>query len=459
MKLGKMTLSQKIDVHVKQNGQKIGCRENSPVRKLPDGTAGVVVNGLVYSLYEDHSIDLAEEGSPKADCPEFFRPGEDLVYSEAGDAEDFWYFEKTRGRSYLAFDGSEAFAERLNTAFEEEGHSGGYGESFRPAKNGHFYDYFIRLPSDVDEEDVRRIIVTLAEDERGHDTDEVNAEALRLLVEHLGGPRNFFTHWVETVNARRQLEQEIKGFRDSDHRQRDELSAKNAELLEIRKARRHLCTQIESLKEENDQLRSKLKAPRDTARHADVSWDDLKSEEIDRLTNKVESLRAERDLCKLKKEDLTIELNKERERVRSLESELKILEVEQRPAGTVPFERSPSSKKEKQILNDFLSGAFPRLTLQDSDLKALLRDFVSISGCAKVMCDLQEGRDPPHVKSWHGMKGVFEISNISTGIKRRDRMGRMYYKKSSEDDKLDLAVQVKSGDGKQQEEFVKKRFR
>lgn len=162
-----MTSSRKIDVHVKENGQEIGYRANSPVRKLPDGTAGVVVSGLVYSLYEDHAIDLAEEGSPKSDCPEFFRPGEDLIYAEADEAEDYWFFEKTRWRSYLAFDGSEAFAEQLNAAFEEEGLSDGYRESFRPAKNGHFYDYFIRLPSMVDEEDVRRITGAVAEKEHG----------------------------------------------------------------------------------------------------------------------------------------------------------------------------------------------------------------------------------------------------------------------------------------------------
>jgi hypothetical protein len=454
-----MTSSSKIDVHVKDNGQEIGYRRNSPVRRLPDGTAGIVVSGLVYALFEDHSIDLAEEGTPKADCPEFFQPGEDLVYAEAGEAEDWWFFEETRWRSYLAFDGSEAFAERLNAAFEEEGLSDGYRESFRPAKNGHFYDYFIRLPSDLDEADVRRIVGAVSEKEHGQDTDEAAAEHVRLLVENLGGPLSFITRWTETVNAKGRLEQEIEGFQDSDRRQRQELEAVNAELQREREERRRLSAQLGSLKAERDLLQSELKASRDTTRHADVSWDDLKSEEIDRLSKEVAIIREERDLSKLEAEDLKAEVNKTRERARSLESELEIHKAEQRPTEALTPARSTSSKKEKQILNDFLSGAFPRLVLEDSDLKALLRDFGSVSGCAKVMCDLQEGRDPPHLKPWEGIKGVFEVPNISTGIKGRERMGRIYFRSDSEGGKIDLAVQVKSGDGKQQGEFVKQRFR
>lgn len=454
-----MTSSIKIDVHVKDNGQEIGYRPNSPVRKLPDGTAGIVVSGLVYALYEDHSIDLAEEGTPKADCPEFFRPGEEFFYAEAGEAEDWWFFEVTGSRTYLAFDGSEAFAERLNAAFEEEGLSDGYRESFRPAKNGHFYDYFIRIPSNADEADVRRIIGAVSDKEHGHDTDEAGAELVRLLVEHLGGPRSFIMRWTETVSAKSQLEQEIEGLRDSNHRQREVLDAINAELSEERKARRRLGAQIVSLEAERDRLKSEMKSSTDTARRADLSWDDLKSKEIDRLSNEVATIREERDLAKLEVEDLKTEVKEAEERVRSLKSELEIQMAEQRPTEAVTFERSTSSKIAKQILNDFLSGAFPRLVLEDSDRKALLRDFGSISGCVEVMRYLQEGKYPPHHKQWEGIKGVFEVPNINTGIKGREPMGRIYFRTSSEGGKIDLAVQVKSGDGKQQEEFVKKRFR
>ena len=453
-----MTSSIKIDIHVRDNGQEIGYRPNSPVRKLPDGTAGIVVSGLVYALYEDHSIDLAEEGTPKADCPEFFRPGEDLVYAEESEAEDWWFFEETRWRSYLAFDGSEAFAERLNAAFEDEGLSDGYRESFRPAKNGHFYDYFIRLPSHVDEADVRRIIGEVSAKEPVQDPDEAGAKLLRLIVEQFGGLQNFAAHLTKIISSKAQLEEEVEDLRDTDLRQREDLEALKGELQREREARRRLSAQTGTLEAERDRLQTELKASRDTARHADVSWDDLKSQEIDRLSAEGAVIREERDLLQLEVEDLKAEMKNTYEKVRSLETELEIHRAEQRPTEVLPIEHSRSSKKEKQILNDFLSGAFPRLDLQDSDLKALLRDFGSISGCARVMLDLQEGRDPPHLNSWHDMKGVFEVSNISTGIKGRERMGRIYFRKSSESGKIEIAVQVKSGDGKQQDKFVNQRF-
>jgi hypothetical protein len=47
---------------------------------------------------------------------------------------------------------------------------------------------------------------------------------------------------------------------------------------------------------------------------------------------------------------------------------------------------------------------------------------------------------------------------VKTGIKGRERMGRIYYRKSNDKDKISVLVQVKSGDGKGQEDDVRKRF-
>lgn len=183
-----------------------------------------------------------------------------------------------------------------------------------------------------------------------------------------------------------------------------------------------------------------------------------KIKKIDRLSKEVTVIREEKELLRLEVEDLNEKKEKASDKVRALEAELENHRAEVRPIEILSFNRSKSSKKEKQILNDFLTGAFPRIHLQDSDLKALLRDFGSISGCARVICDIHEGRNPPHLKSWHDKNGIFEVSNISTGIKGRERMGRIYFRKSSESGQIDLGVQVKSGDGKQQEAFVKNRF-
>lgn len=451
-------MSEKITIIVKKEGLRIQDRANSPVRKLPDGTAGVVINGLVYAVHEDHSIELAEQAVPKSECPAFFAPGEPLVYAAADDDDDWWCLEKTSRGLFLAFDGDEAFAKRLECAFQTEGLSQGYNESFRPARNGYFYDYYIRLDPDADEDDVRRIIDKVLEKKGKDDNLETVQERLKQLTEHSDRLQAVVAQPAETASSEAHLKREIDWLHQEKLKQQKKIDTLEAQLVREREEKNRLKAKNESLAIERIRLQSDIKKLLSQKDDADLSWDDLKAQEIDNLHQHIAKSDEKIQYLTFDNSRLRAQIiNKEKEN-ESLQEEIENEKLEQRPLDITAPETSRYAKKEKQILNDVLTGAFDRLVLQETDLKALLREFGSISHCVKVMSDIQEGRDLQHVKPWQGLSGVFEVPNIKTGIKNSERMGRLYFRKSSESNKIEVAVHVKSGDGKQQEEFVRNRF-
>lgn len=459
-----MTTSAKIDITVKQDGQAIGHRPDSPVRRMPDGMAGVVVHGLVYAIRADHSVDLAREGIAKEDCPQFFRLGEDLVYAASGGADDWWFFEQTRRGAYLAFDGSETYAARLNEAFEAAGLSRGYRESFRPAKDGHFYDYFIRLQSHIEEQDVRRIIAEISHEEPADDEGHVWERTLILTAEGLGGPRQFLANMLEAANAKRDLEAEVARLRR--FAQESDQSAKRAasDVAGERKERRLLASLVDDLKAHNRRLTKELRAVQEAIPHRNRSRDDLVPDKVDRLSKQLYATRkqladAQEDLelSRLENDDLTRERDQARERANELKSELANSRAEERPTVPIRSDRGTTPKGEKRILNQLFSGAFPRLELGNKDVKTLLKEFQDLSGCAAVFRELQEGRNPPDTTKFKNGDGVQEVHKVKTGIPRKENMGRIYYRYIEGGNSISVAVQVKD-DRVDQQRFVKTRF-
>jgi hypothetical protein len=182
---GRCSVSLKVDVIVRKEGVAIARRDAMPVRKRPDGTAGVVYSGWVHPLRPDHSIDITDEPLSKAECPSHFQAGEALVYSDHSPRSIVYFLERARWRSYVVFDGDEAQAQRIESAFAASGLSGGYGESYRPAKDGNLYDWFVRLPPDVEDVLVAEIMARIAPAETNDDED-VQEGVLRKLLLELG---------------------------------------------------------------------------------------------------------------------------------------------------------------------------------------------------------------------------------------------------------------------------------
>lgn len=456
-----MSGSAKLNVTVRRDGTQVSEAAQKPVRRMPDGIAGVVFRGAVYPVYSDHSIELADEGTSKDDCPGFFSFGEDLVYADAEEEEPWWYLEHARHRSYLAFDGSEVFAERLNAAFEAEGMSGGYSESFRPAKDGNYYDYFIRLPVGADADHVQRVLNTVFNQQP---VGSVWAEALSKMIDNLGGPQKFIEDLLSKAENRRELERQNQELEENVLKAQSALEATRDEASSLREERGRLRALCTGLQKERDELLEK-------ANTAIVTSVVEASAAEDRLLGENERLRAElmtkqqenadaTELLELFEQDISQlreELHECRGKCTSLQRKVDQLRSPRRPIDLMHSGGS-RTKREKQLLNDLLSGAFPRLEFEGKDCRAMLRDFVSLYDCAKVFATLQRGQHPKNCKPFSGKDGVWEIPGVRTGVKGRERMGRIYFKASGPTDKVQVRVHLKDGDGKQQGVFVTEAF-
>lgn len=73
-------MSLNVEVEVRRRGllyERCGMR---PVRKTPDGVAGVVYQGRVYPLHTGNAISLEDRSFDKSDCTEFLEQGEQVQY-------------------------------------------------------------------------------------------------------------------------------------------------------------------------------------------------------------------------------------------------------------------------------------------------------------------------------------------------------------------------------------------
>ncbi|WP_078293912.1 hypothetical protein [Mycobacterium sp. D16R24] len=184
--------SKKVNVAVYDGDRLVTKLAARPVRLMPDGYAGVVYNAAVYPLYTDDCINLADEPVDKDDCGGFVPAYKDTPYApEDGptDGDDdaghlgieAWYLESNQFGHYLVFDASETAARRLVEAVESRGLGvRRWDESSRPADNGQFYDWFIRLGFTGSREECLRQLADLLVDEQIQQDDgpsEVLADA------------------------------------------------------------------------------------------------------------------------------------------------------------------------------------------------------------------------------------------------------------------------------------------
>lgn len=170
--------SKKVDVAVYDGDRLVTKLAARPVRIMPDGYAGVVYNAAVYPLYTDDCINLADEPVDKDDCDRFVPAYKDTPYTpedglSEGDDDaghlgiEAWYLESNQFGHYLVFDASETAARRLVDAVESHGLGvRRWDESSRPADNGQFYDWFIRLGFTGSREECLRRLADLLVDEQ-----------------------------------------------------------------------------------------------------------------------------------------------------------------------------------------------------------------------------------------------------------------------------------------------------
>ncbi len=149
-------VSKKVDVAVHYGGRVVDTLTARPVRVMPNGRAGVVHNGVVYPLYPGNIVLLEDQPVDKGECDRFVSAHAAILYAsglDVGSTEaldhlgiEAWHLETNRLGHYLAVRCSRPALEELVDAFNEIGLGvRGWGESRRPADDGMFYDWYIRL--------------------------------------------------------------------------------------------------------------------------------------------------------------------------------------------------------------------------------------------------------------------------------------------------------------------------
>lgn len=150
-----------VDVEVFDGDETIDVAHERPVRLMPCGKAAIVYRERVYPLHEGNIIRLEDLPLDVELCQRFVAWDEPIPYCSDSEEEwDFaddamakeslgigsWYLESSKLGHYVAFDASEAGAQRLAAAIKDSDLGlVKLDESFRPAADGHQYDWYIRL--------------------------------------------------------------------------------------------------------------------------------------------------------------------------------------------------------------------------------------------------------------------------------------------------------------------------
>ena len=138
---------------------------DKPVRRIDSKYAGVVHGGDLYPLFsvgdsptEEVGIKLGGDKFNKKEHKIFWPSNDPLSFRDYCHSETKWHIEVNRFGNYVVFNGDFSFAENLSRHLADNGLSVlRLDQSSRPADNGIHYDFFIRVSSDHEPDQVRAI--------------------------------------------------------------------------------------------------------------------------------------------------------------------------------------------------------------------------------------------------------------------------------------------------------------
>lgn len=407
-----------------------------PVRRLPDGCAGVVYQNRVYPLYEGNEIDLADLGFDKSEVSPPHASGDVPRFAKRTSAlvpiVDRWSVETTSLGSYLIFDGAESQASVVIDLLSDIGLPWTrWDRSVRKARDGHQYDWWIRFDREITEDVLKRIFEDVNRQARKKDSD----------TGAISSPSN---DTLEIVGDRAsEIEKEIAVLRSLNRKleeERDQALARARDLddlldLEQRNAERERneaqLTQArlsESLRDRDSQL----------ARAS--GWI---SREGESQNSEVARLRAQVVALEYEKSQVDVRRNEAERKCDRLSAEIDRLQrdcADLNDRRIAAEDRADQYREERAasrnvgVVVGILDAAFPRLHFDKASIADLLqfRDFRPIM---KLINSLNANDGQVRIGSVSGYKGVKEVdAHIKTGISgRRADMGRIYLKELSEE--------------------------
>ena len=451
------------DIEIWHEGACLRTAASKPVRRMPSGASGVVHAGLVYPLRRGDRIDLGDETESKAACPAFVEHETDIVYRADDEKEAGWCFETTQRGSYVAFDAERQDAERLFGELKGEGLARRLGESFRPAKDGTYYDWFIHLSSDASEKAAERIVrsffkvseLQAAEVPPAGDADIMDrlrhAETeLRDMQSELAGSK------IEGL----QLTMELKASREEAQRTALELRAAEAardgyweKADAARRSHRKSNARRRWLEGRSEVVGDEAKVTQELAEELKIMSDLNDEAEQVRKT-----LQDDFDVARddIRDRDLQIkEINAELIEARKEQSDLRRA-LSSRNRGL-----SRGKKGYKRLIHEMLEQLLPRLDLSDEDTEFLTQIEKPATMLRHLLAiDRGDSEAMPPCKSWqdggYQFRGIREISKVHIGVPGSHDMGRIYFR-PTKGELVEVALHRKT-DEKDQAAFVKRRF-
>jgi len=450
-----------INVTVFRGTAKLKVAPDKPVRKTPDGSAGVVYGGLVYPLRKKNEINLDDTTYSKNECREFYEDNEAIVYFEPRNASLKWSTEFNFKAKYIVFDGNPQTANSLFEYLEGQKLAIRLGESFRPASDGYHYDWFIRLNSNCTETVVNKAMIAFDASSELEDIDQSNEIEAAKNIALIVTLNNQITELQQDLQSSKNLIDQLNSKLSEEKRL---VESKGNELNAAIIAR-------DSYKDRAEKAALKVRkyVTRGTSLKNDrASENNVLAKKVSENESYLNELAADNEKLELENQELKAHVKTLEETGKTLsneisktQEELKLVQQELNDAKereTVVISAPPSNKLGKSLKNLIVQAfevLLPRIQLQEEDWQCLMKEIIKPNSTLRHLKDLNENSKISKAKSFSNHENVFEIEDVQVGIPGKAAMGRIYYK--HEDGKLDVGIHIKK-DKAQQNRFVENRF-
>ena len=481
--------SRQVDVRVVSGDREVATAQSRPVRLLPDGSAGVVFGGEVYPLYPGDYIEISDPTYDKYDCMQFVAPGQPIPYARRGApamdgsgvrsmSETDWYVESNRFGHYVVFNATEADAEVIVDALDDELGVRRWDASHRPADNGQRYDWFARLsaPAEAGKEvvtqQVRAVLtgggsgvaaapVAVPAIDVAAIPESQRAAILSVLTQALTAVRDNQTltgqnhalqgrldelsqHHAELQAKHAAVTDELALTRGSasqlEQRLREQLASITADTAAEARVQR---TELKKLAKENKRLRSllsqmeraatetqtaealtrglqrELEEQRRRSDSAEEAWLEAESEKQD-LTEKISAL----ELDLLASADVTDRLTTDNQNLKAQLQEVLYAPQEARTRRR----ESTRARDRRRTVEGFIDNVLDRVDLDDESVETLLA-FKKPARAFRYLTMIANGESIEGIDhgALRGYDGWREITNIHIGDPGAEDMGRIYY--------------------------------
>lgn len=479
--------SVKVNATVHSDGAVVDVLKARPVRLIPTGEAGVVYGSRVFPLYAGNVIDLADESYEKAECASFLNAGREIPYAIAAAASPSrridigpWNVEQNKFGNYLVFDADEDSALLVAELMEEIGLGViRWDASQRPADDGYYYQWFVRLKfrgtREVAKTKIGEAFAALdAPDERSI-TSQTQAE-LNALRDQAASHEQEMVRLVGIVDG---LFATVHEWQASHQQMTSKASALEVDLAEVQKSertlQRHLAVAQRRLEEAESEVAA-LKAIQDrpVPSQRDVNTEDLRKLE-ERSNARISRADADLQAAEEGWEEAEENASQQKARVTEIEAELatsvaELSRLKEEKAALESFvAQAQSADAEKEHIrvaaslrrtssgrtsaDGFAKLLLPRLTLHHEALETL----VTVKDPSKIFTVLHElnAGDSLPAEVFKGLASknvrVMEVKrHLHIGDEGRSSdMGRVYYVKH--DDGLFVHVHRKQNDAEQEQ--------